>query len=326
MGQKSLFILLILLFVTGCTQSKTVQKTETIMGTDVSVTVVADSVEKGEAAINAALDEIKRLDRMMSLYKDDSEITRVNMAAGKHPVTVSPEMIEVAEKAVQISELTGGAFDVTIGPLVVLWQMRLKQDAIPSDAEIKNVLSRIGYRNLVIDAHKSTIYLSKPHMIMDFGAIAKGYAADKAAEVLKKKGIENGIVAVSGDIRVLGKRSDGKPWNIGVQHPRQPDKTLVVLPLSNKSISTSGDYERFRIVNNKRYHHILDPRIGRPSAGMESVTVIGNRGIDIDPLTTALFILGTEKGMDIVKKLGYEAIFVDERGDVVTTPGIQLSR
>lgn len=326
MKRVSFFVLIFFLLVTGCTRLKTVQKTETVMGTKVSITVVAKTAEEGEAAIDAALAEVRRLDEMMSLYKDDSEITRVNMAAGKKPVKVSPEMIEVVEAARKISELTDGAFDVTVGPLVVLWQMRLKEGNGPTDEEIRRILAFVGHQHIIIDKQSSTLFLKKPNMIMDFGGVAKGYAADKAAEVLKRRGIENAIVALAGDIRVMGHRTDNSPWRIGVQHPRAPDENLTVLELSDKSISTSGDYERFAIKGAKRYHHILDPRTGKPSEGMESLTITGDRGEVIDPLTTALFILGPEKGMKIVKKLGYEAIFVDNKGEVTSTPGIRMEK
>lgn len=308
----------------GCSgMPKTVQKTEAIMGTDVTVTVVAKTTADGEAAVDAAMAEVKRFDRMMSLYKDDSEITKVNMAAGKNPVKVSPEMIEVVEAARRVSELTDGAFDVTVGPLVVLWQMRLKEGKVPTESEIKKIRALVDYRNIVVDKKASTIFLKKPGMIMDFGGCAKGYVADKVAEMLKRRGIDNAIVALAGDIRVMGHRPDGSPWRIGVQHPRDKDKVMAILDLSDKYISTSGDYERFKIVHKKRYQHILDPHTGRPSSGMESVTLIADKGAVGDPLTTALFILGAEKGMRIVKNLGYEAVFVDDKGQVVMTPGIK---
>lgn len=309
----------------GCIKNKpeTFQKTETIMGTVVTVTVAADSAEKGNAAIDEALDEIKRLDRMMSLYKDESEITKVNMAAGRQPVKVLPEVIEAVEEGNKVSEMTHGAFDVTIGPLVVLWQMRLKEGKVPSDSEIRAVITRVGYKNIVIDKKKSTIFLSRPGMILDLGGVAKGYAADRAAAVLAAKGIKNAIVSVAGDIRVMGRRPDGRAWRIGIQHPREKEKTIAVLELSDISISTSGDYERFQVINNKRYHHILDARTGLPSTGVESVTVIGDRGAVTDPLTTALFILGPKEGIKIAKQLGYEALFVDERGNVIGTGGVR---
>jgi thiamine biosynthesis lipoprotein len=288
------------------------------MGTEVTVTVVTRSRAQGSAAIDAAMAEVRRLDEMMSLYKDESELTRVNLAAGRRPVQVSAEMIEVVLAAARVSDLTGGAFDITAGPLAVLWQMRLKENRTPTDAELALARGRVGYKNIVIDKKASTLYLSKPGMIMDLGGVAKGYAADRAAEALGKQGIQNGIVAIAGDIRVMGKRPDGSPWRIGVQHPRDADKTLAVLELSDKSISTSGDYERFRIVNKKRYHHIIDPRTGGPSTGMISATVVGDSGALIDPLATALFIVGPEQGAALVRQLGLQAILEDDQGRITT--------
>ena len=166
------------------------------------------------------------------------------------------------------------------------------------------------------------IFLKKPGMIMDFGGM-KGYTADRVASLFKKRGINNDIIAVAGDIWVLGHREDGKPWRIGVQHPREHDKTLAVLDLSDKYISTSGDYERFVIKENKRYHHIIDPRTGKPSKGTISATLIGDTGAIIDPLAKVPFILGPDDGMKIVKKLGAEAIIVDDQGKVYMTEGIK---
>jgi thiamine biosynthesis lipoprotein len=317
-------VLLCVLFLAGCPRSRTVHRTETIMGTQVTITVVADTPEAGERAIDSGMAELRRLDAMMSLYKDDSEIAKVNRAAGKTPVKVSPEMIEVIERSLETSRLTHGAFDATIGPLVVLWQMRLKEGGIPSDDEIRNVQKLVNYRNVLVDRHASTVFLRKPGMILDVGGSAKGYAADRVKDLFRKNGIVNAVIAVAGDIWAIGKREDGTPWRIGVQHPRQQDKVLAVLNLSDRYISTSGDYERFVIRQKKRYHHIIDPRTGRPSRGVISVTLLGDQGAVIDPLTTALFILGREEGMAIVRKLGAEAIFVDEEGKVTATPGIQL--
>jgi thiamine biosynthesis lipoprotein len=324
MKRSLVFSFLFLLFLSGCNRLKTVQKTETIMGTEATITAVAASESEAAAAIDAGMAELRRFDRMMSLYKDDSEITKVNMAAGKAAVKVSPEIIEVVEAANRVSELTDGAFDITVGPLVVLWQMRLKEGKMPTDEEIMNIKPRVNYKNIIIDKKTSTLFLKNRNMIMDLGGAAKGYAADKTAELLSNRGIKNGIVALAGDIRVMGHRSDGTPWHIGVQDPREKDKTMAVLKLSDKSISTSGDYERFRIVGKKRYHHIIDPRTGKPSESMISVTLIGNSGALVDPLTTALFIVGKGKAMKLVKELGCELIVEDSSGKVNMSPGIAL--
>ncbi len=314
----------LLLFISGCARPdlRTVRKTEQIMGTDVTITVAAKSEEEGGAAIDAGMAELRRLDAMMSLYKDTSEITAVNRAAGMHPVHVSPEMVEITERAIEASRLSEGVFDVTIGPLVVLWQMRLKAGTIPTDEEIQKVRPLVNYRNIVIDKKASTIFLKRTGMIMDLGGM-KGYMADRAADVVEKRGIKNALIAVAGDIRALGHRDDGKPWQIGVQHPREPDKLMAVLDLSDRSVSTSGDYERYTIIHKKRYHHIIDPRTGKPSKGVVSATLIGGRGALIDPLAKAPFILGPEEGLKIIRKTGAEAIIVDDQGKIYTTDGIK---
>jgi thiamine biosynthesis lipoprotein len=180
----------------------------------------------------------------------------------------------------------------------------------------------VGYKNIVIDKKASTLYLKKPGMIMDLGGM-KGYIADRARDIIKKRGINDAVLALAGDIWVLGHRPDGTPWRIGVQHPREHDKTLTVLELSDRYISTSGDYERFVIRENKRYHHIIDPRTGKPSKGVISATLIGDQGSLIDPLTKVPFIVGPEAGIKIVKKLGAEAIIVDDEGRVYMTDGIK---
>ena len=317
--------MLLAVFAFGCSKQRTTQKTETIMGTQVSITVVAPTAEEGERAVDAAMAEIRRLDAMMSLYKDTSEIAKVNLAAGTVPVKVSPEMIEVVEHAAKISELSGGVFDVTIGPLVVLWQMRLKEGKAPTDEEIAGVRPLVNYRNIVMDKKASTLFLKKKGMILDLGGM-KGYIADRVADLMKRRGINNALIALAGDIWALGRREDGNPWRIGVQHPREKDKTLTVLELSDKYICTSGDYERFVIRENKRYHHIIDPRTGRPSTGVISVTLMGKQGALIDPLAKIPFILGPEEGMKIVRRFGAEAIIVDDQGMVMSTEGIRIGR
>ena len=323
MKKNILNLFIVVVLVSGCSDMKTVQKTEAIMGTQVAITVVAQNTEEAEAAIEAGMAELRRLDAMMSVYKDTSEISRVNRAAGKEPVRVSSEMIEVVEQAAVVSKLSGGVFDISVGPLVGLWQTHLKEGTIPTDKEIVRIRPLVNYRNIVIDKKASTIFLRKRGMSMDFGGM-KGYMADRVADLIKKRGINNALIAIAGDIWALGQREDGKSWRISVQHPREHDKVLAVLELRDKYVSTSGDYERFTIKGNKRYHHIIDPRTGKPSTGTISVTLIGDRGAFVDPLAKVPFILGAFEGLKIVKKHGLEAIVVDEKGTVNKTEGIKM--
>jgi thiamine biosynthesis lipoprotein len=323
MKRYCILALALIALLSACTEQRTVQKTETIMGTQVTITVVAPTAKEGEAAIEAGMAEVRRFDAMMSLYKEDSEITRVNLAAGRMPVKVSPEMIEAVEQASEISRRSGGVFDVTIGPLVVLWQMRLKEGKIPSEEEIGRIRRLVNFRNILIDKDASTIFLKREGMIMDLGGM-KGYIADQVADLFKQRGISNALIALAGDIWALGHREDGKPWRIGVQHPREKDRTIAVLELSDRYVSTSGDYERFVIREKKRYHHIIDPRTGKPSTGIISVTLVGEKGAFIDPLAKVPFILGAERGLDLVREYGAEAIIVDDQGKVTSTSGIVL--
>jgi thiamine biosynthesis lipoprotein len=316
------FVVLLVIVGSACSRPHTFQKTEPIMGTDVSITVVAPSAAEGEAAIDAGLAEVHRLDEMMSLYKDQSEVSRVNAAAGKQPVRVSPDMIEIVEAAKRTSELSNGVFDITIGPLVVLWQMRLKENSVPTDAEIARIKPLVNYRNLVVDKNASTLFLKRQGMIIDLGGM-KGFIADKVAAVLKARGVRNALIALAGDIWALGRRENNEPWSVGVQHPREHDKILMTLDLTDKYISTSGDYERFVIREKKRYHHIIDPRTGKPSRGVISATLIGQNGAFTDSLAKAPFILGPEQGLAIVRKAGIEAIIVDESGTVYETEGVK---
>lgn len=322
MKTLSFLIIVCCVLSVSCHSRRTVQRTETIMGTEVTITVVAPTAAEAGAAIDAGMGELRRLDAMMSLYKDDSEIAKVNMAAGREPVKVSPEMIEVVEAAAEVSRLSQGAFDVTIGPLVVLWQIKLKNGLVPTAGEIARIRPLVDYRNVVADRKASTIFLRKRGMILDVGGCAKGYAADRVKALFRQRGITNAVIAVAGDIWVLGRREDGKAWRIGVQHPREKDRTMAVLDLSDRYVSTSGDYERFVIREKQRYHHIIDPRTGAPSEGTISVTLVGDRGSLVDPLTTALFILGPEKGMAVAAQLGVDAVFVDAAGAVRTTDGL----
>jgi len=325
MRKLYLTILILSLVAMGCSRSRSVQRTETIMGTQVTITVAQTTPEEGAAAIDAGMAELRRLDAMMSLYKDTSELTKVNLAAGKAPVAVSPEMIELAEQAVEISRISNGVFDVTIGPLVVLWQMKLKQGTVPADDEIAHVRTLVDYRNIVIDRKASTLFLRKPGMIIDFGG-CKGYLVDRVADLFRTRGVNNALIAVAGDIMAMGRREDDKPWRIGVQHPREKDKTITVLELSDQYVCTSGDYERFVIREKKRYHHIIDPRTGKPSTGVISATLIGTRGAVTDPLAKVPFILGASEGLKIVKKFGIEAIIVDDSGKITTTTGTRLTQ
>jgi thiamine biosynthesis lipoprotein len=299
------------------------KKSKFLMDTAVTITAVGHKQE-AEKAIDETFSEIERLEALMSGFREGSDVDRINKSAGIKPVKVDRDVLKVIIKAREISEMTGGAFDITIGPLSSLWGFGTKENYLPQEKEIKRLLYLVDYRRLIVDDSKSEVFLKRKGMSVDLGGIAKGYAADRGIEVLRRKGIKAGIVAVAGDIRVFGKRPDGKPWHIGIKHPREKDKTIAAIDLEDSSISTAGDYERFFIKDGIRYNHILNPKTGYPSTGCQSVTIISKEGILVDALATGVFVLGPEKGMGLIEEReGIEGIIVDSKGVVTVSSGLE---
>ena len=300
------------------------KETRTSLYTLVTITTVARSEDQASKAVNKAYAELDRLGKLLNFYSDDSELSAINRNAGIKPVRVSPDTLEIVQAAVYAGEQTEGGFDVTVGPIVKLWDFNKK--ILPDAKSIAKRLPYVGYRNIVVDASASTVFLKKAGVQMDFGGIIKGFAADKAVAVLKKNGMEGGIVAVAGDIRVFGRQPDGKPWHIGIQNPRQKgedDALLATLNLDDKGISTSGDYQRYFIRDGVRYHHLLNPKTGFPESLCRSVTVIAPAATLTDPFATGIFIMGPKKGLAVLEKLGLEGLIVDQNGKILMTKGLE---
>ncbi len=303
--------LIFFLTATSCSRQgdKIYKDTRILMATAVSITVVSPTEQKAKEAIDAGFNEIKRIDDLLNLFSDKSDISLINSNAGLRPVKVSKDTIEVIEDAIEISRLTGGAFDPTVGPVKVLWNFDSK--VIPPGAEIKKALPLVGYKNIEVKKDSNEVFLKKKGMMIDLGAIAKGFAADKAVQVIKAMGIKAGIVAASGDIRAFGLRPDGKLWHIGIRNPRGGRKdALATLYLSNGAISTSGDYEQFFILNGRRYCHIFDPKTGYSPTDTISASVIAPDGYKTDSLATGLFVLGHKKGIRLLEKLGLDGMII----------------
>jgi len=294
------------------------------MDTIVTVTVVSDAKDSADKAIDGAFSEIGKLEKLSNFFSPDSEISKINKNAGISEVNVSPDILELLEKAVYVSDKTGGAFDVTVGPVERLYDFHKKIK--PREDEIRKNLPLVNYKDLIIQRNRSTVFLRKKGMLIDPGGIAKGYAAEKAAAVLREKGIRSGIVAVAGDIRAFGSKPDGTPWRIGIRNPRAmdaEDDIMATILLSDKAISTSGDYERFFIEDGKRYHHLLDPRTGHSAGLCKCVSVIAREGSFADSLATGIFVLGPEKGMKVLEKLGFDGVIVDSQDGMHMTPKIR---
>lgn len=305
-------------------KDKVFRKSKMLMDTVVTITVVSDSDSNAEKAIDNAFAVIEKIDGLLNFYSDKSEISAINRNAGTNLVSVSPETMEVIEKATHISELTEGSFDITIGPVMELWNFHIKKK--PDDRTIKSRLHLVDYKSIAINKTGSTVYLKKNNMKIDLGGVAKGYAADKAVEELKKNGIQSGIVSIAGDIKAFGLKPDGRPWKIGIKNPRQKnkdDEIIAVMELTDMAISTSGDYERYFIEDGKRYHHLLNPKTGYPADSCQSVSIMAKDGAIADPLSTGIFIIGHERGIKLLEENKISGFMVDKEGRIYITSDLR---
>lgn len=314
------------IFLLSCSPAKeqVYRKDMVLMDTLVTITVVTDSADRAEKAMDRAFAEIGKLDALLNFFSEKSELSMINRNAGLSGVRVSPETMEVVEKAIEVSEKTEGAFDVTIGPEISQWDFPLRIK--PEDESIKRQLRLVNYKLIQLDKVRSTVRLKEKGMFMDLGGIAKGYAADKAVGVLKKNGIASGLVSVAGDIKAFGYKPDGKSWTVGIRSPRSTEKSdeiMATVELNDTAISTSGDYQRYFILDEKRFHHILDPRTGYPAQGCQSVSVIAGDGVYADAFSTGIFVLGPERGIALLERMGFEGLIVDKDGALYTTSGLK---
>jgi thiamine biosynthesis lipoprotein len=303
--------------------SVTAKRTQMHMGTLVSITAVGRTQEEANAAITAGFQEVKRLEQLLSTWISDSELSQVNAAAGRSAVRVSLETMVLVRKSIQVAEMTEGAFNIAIGPAVDAWNISA-EPRLPAAEELAALKPLIDLQHVHTDVWERTIYLEKPGMRVDVGGIGKGYAADQAVLVMKKAGAMAGVVALSGDIKTFGRLPDGSKFPVGIRHPRKEGEILAEIELQDEAISTAGDYERFFEKEGIQYHHILDPHTLQPARGCQSVTVIAQEGIWADGLDTGIFVLGPERGMELVEHLdNVEAIIVDNAGRVLVSSGLQ---
>ena len=295
-----------------------------LLGTIVTVSIH----EEADASIfDEIFSAIEDIDAEMSADNPGSQVSMINAAAGIDSVKVSDAVYDVIALAMQISEDSGGAFDLSVGPLVSLWNIGSSNGRVPADAEILEAKSFVGYKNVLLDSERKSVYLKKEGMRIDLGGIAKGYAGDVAAGILERRGIKSAILDLGGDIVALGSRLNGGYWRIGVKTPVRGDGSNVgVLRVRDKAVATSGGYERYLEKGGIFYHHILDPYTGRPaSAGLLSVTVISSSSTVADMLSTAAFVLGYERGRVLVERYGADAIFITDEKTIHLTDGIKDS-
>ncbi len=291
------------------------------MGTVIEITLVGDNEEKANKAALQAFQEIKRIETLLSPRLDSSDVSRINRSAGAEWVRVSQETAEVIKKAREISKLSEGRFDITVGPLTELWRKARENKRPPSAEEVEERLDLVNYRNIEMD-QGGKVFLTKKGMAIDLGGIAKGYGVDRAFDVLRFLGYKNMIVNAGGDLRTGGLKNN-QPWSIGIQHPRESQKILTRVSVSDRAVATSGDYETFFIYEGKRYHHIFDPKDGFPPERCQSVTIVTKDCATADALATAVFVLGPKKGYSLCQKLGgVDCLIVDKEEKIIFSPGL----
>ena len=304
-------------------ESAVITRAQMHMGTLVKITVIARSELIAQAAATAGFAEIRRLEELLSTWIPTSELSRVNASAGKTPVLVGPETLTIIQRAMQAAEMTGGGFNIAIGPAVDAWRVTEGQ-RIPTESELDALRPLVDLQAVHVNVQERTIFLEKTGMRIDVGGIGKGYAADQAVDAIRRAGAVAGVVALSGDIKTFGRLPGGMMFPVGIQHPREDEAVLAWIDLKDEAISTAGDYERFFERDGIRYHHILDPRTLQPARSCQSVTVIAREGVWADGLDTGIFVMGPERGMELVEQLpDVEAIIIDAEGHLLVSSGLK---
>ena len=306
----------------GCAvaHAEWVSREEAIMGTRIAVELWVEDRVKGDALISRVMDEMRRVDELMSTYKPTSQVSRVNAEAASRPVVVEEDLFGLLQTALDFSRLTEGAFDITYASVGYMYDYR--RHIKPSDAAIAQALPAVSYKHVLLDPKMHSVRFTQPGVRIDLGGIAKGWAVDRGIEILRQAGITRAFVTAGGDTRIIGDRF-GKPWMVGIRDPREADKVIARIPLVDAALSTSGDYERFFEENGVRYHHILSPTTGKPASAVRSVTVIGPTATRTDGLSKTLFVLGIKEGMRVLDSLGdVDVIAVDKDEKIYYSKGL----
>jgi len=309
-----------LLFFTFCTFAQVEQtKTVNLMGSVFQITLVDSDSISAHQNINKAILEIERIENLISEWRPETQISKVNQNAGIKPVQVDKEVFELTKKAIWFSEISNGAFDISIVAMDKIWKFDGTMEKLPSKKAIRNSIVNVNYKNIVFDSINSTIFLSKKGMKIGFGSIGKGYAADKARKLLQESGIKAGIINAAGDIATWGTQINGNPWRIGVNNPLETGETIEILEFSgNNAVTTSGNYEKYVEINNKRYSHIINPKTGYPSTELISVTIIGPNAEMCNGFSTSIMVLGLKKGIKLINKFpDYQYIILTNKEDII---------
>lgn len=301
-----------------------VERSRASMGSLLTLTAWTTDEARAIDTFEHVFREFDRLESLLSIWKDDSDVVRMNKNAGITPVTVSRDTINILSEAAAASVLTGGKFDITFGALADIWRFDHDQDHVVPDRQlIEARLPRIDYRAVQIDGTAKTAFISRPGMRVHLGGIGKGYAIDRAIALLKDRGFNDFLIQSGGDLYAAG-TNGGAPWKLGIADPRGAHEPFATLQITDGTLSTSGDYERFFMKDGKRYHHLIDPDFGEPASGCRTVTIVTNRAVIADVLSTGFFIMGPEEGMKLIETLpDVEGVIVTSNNEVLISSGLR---
>ena len=304
-----------------------VNKVLKLMGTRFEITLVAQNEDIGYININEAIAEIQRIEKKISSWDVDSETSQVNRFAGIRPVRVSEELFRLIQRAIKISEITDGAFDITYASMDNIWRFDGSMKQFPLEQDIKKSIASVGYTKIVLDEHNFTVYLPKEGMKIGFGAIGKGYAADRTKKLLMEKGVPGGIINAGGDLTTWGTKETGEKWLVGLTNPMDKTKVFSWLPIVESSVATSGNYEKYVLFDDEKYTHIIDPRTGYPVNGVKSVSIFAKDAELCDALATAVFVMGRDSGIHMVNQMdGVEVVLVDKDNKIHKSSGIMFDK
>lgn len=306
-------------------EQKEFRRKTRLMGSSFEFILVTDS-DSGEELLQDCIREVKRIEDLLTEFNEFSQTSKINRAAGNQAVKVDPEVYELIRRCIRISKLTQGAFDITAGSLRRLYNYKSEHFVWPANHQIQACISLVGHDKIKLlpDNH---VFLEKEKMSIGFGAIGKGYAADRVKDLMKQKGVTSGVINASGDLTVWGKRIDGSSWKIGIANPAEKSKIISWLPLQDNAVATSGDYEQYVEENGIRHSHIIDPKSGKPLTGMQSVTVVGPSAELVDALATAISIMGVDIGMHLVNQLpSTHCLVVKNNHEVFVSRKLKISK
>ena len=321
MTRIAALLALVLLFSTAPARADWMERTEAIMGTRCYVELWADDPVKGNDAIDAVMEELRRIDNLMSHYKPESQLSQINKDANERPVAVDKELFDLIKLSTHYSQITEGAFDITYASVGYLYDY--PNHVHPTEEQIREKLPAVNWRNILFDEEHHTVRFEHPGMRIDLGGIGKGYAVDRGIDILKARGIQRALVTAGGDSRIIGDRM-GRPWLIAVRHPDNPNKVVTRIPLSDSAVSTSGDYERYFDEGGVRYHHIIDPHTGHSASKVRSATILAPTATQTDGMSKTAFVLGPEKALEIINRMPeYDAVFVLPDGHVLYSNGLR---